>query len=202
MNVRLPVLVVDQDCELLTGLLEDMTAATSEATRRSEEEQRIRNGDVKRQQDRGDRRRKRQDTEVREAERRQREKERRQRDRDRAKAMKGSEMTTVASRGANDLDCGEEMMVPNEYGPSGGGGEMVAASGDGYQSRMRLVPRRVPMDGNSPGEGGDDVTGYQRKHGSLAGSEGKYNGGFNGGGVYDTAQADPVFAARRVAAAG
>ncbi|GLC43553.1 hypothetical protein PLESTM_001485800 [Pleodorina starrii] len=206
MNVRLPILVVEQDCELLVGLLEDVTAAASEAAqarRREEEEQRRQRDADAEAAKRDEKRRKRHEQEQKEAERRQRDKERRQRDRDRLKAMKAGELAAGGGGGGGEYDGGGGGGAGEEfYGLEGGDG---GAAAGGHQPKVRLVLRRGD-DGAAttdydaaaaarqlkrarPGGGGDDR--YDEDYGPAREEAAAYN-----------RAEDPVFAARLGSARG
>ncbi|EFJ50397.1 hypothetical protein VOLCADRAFT_88966 [Volvox carteri f. nagariensis] len=207
MNVRLPVLVVDQDCELLTGLLEDLTNITAEVGRRTEEECRQRDGDAKRDE----KRRRRQEQEQKDAERRQKDKDRRQRDRDRVKAMKEAELAAAAG-GGGEVDGGGEAY---EYGVDGGGvgktaaTEVEVAAGGQAAPKVRLVLRRggigggggePPMHGSPTAAAADvDAAGVapQRKRARPSGDE-EYDEEYDMReyGAPQSTRGDPVFAAR------
>ncbi|GIL85365.1 hypothetical protein Vretimale_10682 [Volvox reticuliferus] len=195
MNVRLPILVVEQDCELLQGLLEDLTSTAGGVSRRQDTEHRLHDTEAKRMQDRDERRLQREGQEQKEAERRQRDKDRRPRDRDRGRVLTPTDLT---GSGGGNLDGNASTMLSEEYGPDGDGEPVTAAAATGgHQPKVRLVLRRggasgtdVPAIG-SPSDDGD-VAARQRKRAKPSGDV-EYDEDQDDGedDVYD-----PVFAAR------
>ncbi|GLI60443.1 hypothetical protein VaNZ11_002598 [Volvox africanus] len=197
MNVRLPILVVEQDCELLQGLLEDLNSTAGEVSRREDTERRLHDNEAKRLQDREERRLQRDEQEQKEAERRQRDKDRRQRDRDRGRVLTAADL---AGGGGGTLDGNAAAILSEEYRPDGSGEAMAAAAAvaaGGHQPKVRLVLRRVGAGGTdvpagSSPSGDGDVAARQWKRAKPSG-DAEYDEEQDVGedDVYD-----PVFAAR------